>query len=144
MNSAVFKLIWFAFPVTKAVYAYLAYSNPIKVNNSFSPVSLLMLLFGFITCTVSILLSKKIYKKSFYENKIVKTFLSKPNSDEKTTIFNLFAMMLGLAENAALFGFIQYIITGNLIVGIILFAFCLIAWLFNYPKASRQDDGKLD
>ena len=114
--------------MTKAVYAYLAYSNPIKVNNSFSPVSLLMLLFGFITCTVSILLSKKIYKKSFYENKIVKTFLSKPNSDEKKTIFNLFAMMLGLAENAALFGFIQYIITGNLIVGIILFAFCFIAW----------------
>ena len=143
MNSAVFKLIWFAFPVTKAVYAYLAYSNPIKVNNSFSPVSLLMLLFGFITCTVSILLSKKIYKKSFYENKIVKTFLSKPNSDEKKTIFNLFAMMLGLAENAALFGFIQYIITGNLIVGIILFAFCFIAWLFNYPKAI-ENDGKLD
>ncbi|MCR5316930.1 MAG: hypothetical protein K6E22_01760 [Treponema sp.] len=139
MNSAVFKLIWFAFPVTKAVYAYLAYSNPIKVNNSFSPVSLLMLLFGFITCTVSILLSKKIYKKSFYENKIVKTFLSKPNSDEKKTIFNLFAMMLGLAENAALFGFIQYIITGNLIVGIILFAFCFIAWLFNYPNASTND-----
>ena len=143
MKSTVFKLIWFAFPLTKVVYAYLAYSNSVKVNNSFSPVSLLLLLIGFITCTVSILLSKKIYKKTFYENKIVKTFFCKPNSDEKTTIFGLFAVLLGLAEDAALFGFVQYIITGNLIVGIILFAFCFIAWLFNYPKAI-ENDGKLD
>ena len=140
-NKTHFKLIWFGFPVTKLVYAYLAYSNQKEINNSFQMLSLAFLLIGLTTSCVSMLLSKKIYKKSFYENKIVTSFLSRQatsNEDASmSALFSLFAMLLGLAESAALFGFVQYIMTGNLIVAGILFAFCFIAWIFNYP--SNQD-----
>ncbi len=140
-NNTLFKLIWFGFPVTKIVYAYLAYSNQKEINNSFQMLSLVFLLIGLTTSCISMLLSKKIYKKSFYENKIVSSFLSRQAASNEDTalsaIFSLFAMLLGLAESAALFGFVQYIMTGNLIVTGILFAFCFIAWIFNYP--SKQD-----
>ena len=35
MNKKMFKLIWFGFPLTKIVYAFLAYSNRKEINNSF-------------------------------------------------------------------------------------------------------------
>ena len=137
MKSSFFKLIWFCFPLTKVVYAYIAYSNQKEINNSFEIVNLLLLVIGITTCIVSILLSKIIYKKSFYENKIVTSILGNNvnvhESGNMMLIFTLFVMLLGLAESAALFGFVQYFITGNIIVGIILFASCFIAWLFNYP-----------
>ena len=141
MNKKLWKLIWFGIPLTKIVYAYIAYTNHKPIDNSFQLVSLLILFIGLITCIVSILLSKKIYKKSFYENKFIKSLIgSQKNADESFTIFYLFTMLIGLAESAALFGFVQYIITGNLIVGIILFVFSLIAWAFNYPSQKEEDE----
>lgn len=140
MNKKMFKLIWFGFPLTKIVYAFLAYSNRKEINNSFEVLSLLMMLLGLITCTVSIILSKKIYQKNFFENKVVKA-LAGNKADNTFTIYYLFSMLLGLAETAALFGFVQYLLTGNLIVGCILYVFCFIAWAFNYP--SDRDEAEL-
>lgn len=141
MNKKFWKLIWFGVPLTKIVYAYIAYTNQKTIDNSFQLVSLLILFIGLLTCTISILLSKKIYKKSFYENKIVKALMgSQKNTNDTSAIFFLYTMLLGLAESAAVFGFVQFIITGNLIVGIILYAFCLIAWAFNYPSVKKEDE----
>ena len=141
MNKKLWKLIWFGVPLTKVVYAYLAYTSRKEIDNSFQMLSLIILLIGITTCTISILLSRKIYKKSFYDNKIVKALMgSQKNSDDSSAIFYLFAMLLGLAETAAVFGFVQYIITGNLIVGIILYAFSLLAWAFNYPSEKEEDE----
>ena len=141
MNKKWWKLIWFGVPLTKVIYAFLAYSTRKDIDNSFQLVSLLVLLIGLITCTVSILLSKKIYQKNFYDNKIVKAFMgSYKTSDKDSAIFYLYSMLLGLAETAAVFGFVQYIITGNLIVGCILYAFTLIAWAFNYPSEKKDDE----
>lgn len=138
MKSIYFKLIWWGFPLTKVIYAYLAYSQQKKINNSFNPVSLMLMILGIITATVSILLAKKIYDKSFYENKILRAFTNhnriNNEADNLSVIFNLFIMLLGLAESSALFGFVQFIITGNLLVAIILYTFCFTAWLFNYPQ----------
>lgn len=138
MKSIYLKLIWWGSPLTKVIYAYLAYLQQKEINNSFNPTSLLILIIGIITATISILLSKKIYDKSFYENKIVRAFtnLNRINNETENSpvIFALFAMLLGLAESSALFGFVQFIITGNLLVAIILYAFCFTAWLFNYPQ----------
>ncbi|MCR5188531.1 MAG: hypothetical protein K6C97_06310 [Treponema sp.] len=141
MNKKLWKLIWFGVPLTKVVYAYLAYTSRKEIDNSFQILSLLILLIGILTCTISILISRKIYKKSFYDNKIVKALMgSQIKSDDASTIFYLFTMLLSLAEAAAVFGFVQYIITGNLIVGIILYAFSLLAWAFNYPSVKENDD----
>ncbi len=141
MNKKLWKLIWFGVPLTKVVYAVLAYTSRKEIDNSFQMLSLLILFIGLITCIVSILLSKKIYKKSFYENKFIKSLIgSQKNADESFTIFYLFTMLLGLAEASALFGFVQFIIRGNLIVGIILYAFSLLAWAFNYPSVKENDD----
>ena len=141
MNKKFWKLIWFGVPLTKVVYAYLAYSTQKEIDNSFQMLSLIILLIGITTCTISILLSRKIYKKSFYDNKIVKVFMgSQKKSDDSSAIFYLFTMLLGLAETASVFAFVQYIITGNLIVGIILYAFSLLAWAFNYPSEKEEDE----
>lgn len=141
MNKKLWKLIWFGVPLTKVVYAYLAYTSRKEIDNSFQILNLLILLIGILTCTISILISRKIYKKSFYDNKIVKTMMgTQKNADDSSTIFYLYTIMLGLAESAALFGFVQYIITGNLIVGIILYAFSLLAWAFNYPSVKEEDE----
>ncbi len=141
MNKKLWKLIWFGVPFTKVVYAYLAYTSRKEIDNSFQILNLLILLIGILTCTISILISRKIYKKSFYDNKIVKTMMgTQKNADDSSTIFYLYTIMLGLAESAALFGFVQYIITGNLIVGIILYAFSLLAWAFNYPSVKEEDE----
>lgn len=141
MNKKFWKLIWFGVPLTKVVYAYLAYSTQKEIDNSFQMLSLIILLIGITTCTISILLSRKIYKKTFYDNKIVKVFMgSQKKSDDSSAIFYLFTMLLGLAETAAVFAFVQFIITGNLIVGIILYAFSLLAWAFNYPSVKEEDE----
>jgi hypothetical protein len=142
MNNMSLKLLWFIFPLTKLVYAYLAYSNRKEVNNSFQMISIMMLIIGFVICMISILLSKIIYKKNFSENKIVKSFLGNSGTDSSMATFTLFAMLLGLAESAALFGLVQFLLTGNLIVGIILFALCFVAWAFNFPRGQndRTDD----
>ncbi|MBR3813572.1 MAG: hypothetical protein IKK38_06820 [Spirochaetaceae bacterium] len=144
MQKSFFKLIWCAFPLTKIIYAYTAYTFHLETNNSFEVTSLLLMLFGIICCSLSILLSKKIHEKDFYESKIVRAFFgsrtTNNNANGITANFSLFVMLLGLAETAALFGFVQYIITGNLIVGIILFALCFIAWLFNYPNNQENQE----
>ena len=95
---------------------------------------------GIIACAVSIFLSKKIYKKSFLENKTVSMFVGSRASDNESKTFVLFSMLLGLAESAAVFGFVQYIITGNLIAGIVLYVFSFVAWLFNYPFAAESEE----
>ena len=140
MKKQLFKLIWFGFPLSKLVYAFIAYSSHKEINNSFQTLCLIFLLIG-ITCScISIFLSKKIFKKSFYENKIVVSFLSKQNTDKDSAVFTLFTILLGLAESAALFGLVQYIMTGNLIVTGLLFAFCLIAWIFNFPSSQEEEE----
>ncbi len=112
MRKALFKIIWFSFPLTKLVYAYLAYTQNKGINNSFELTTILLMAVGIITCLISIILSGKIYQKSFYEGKIVSTFfgnaVSGKDSSGETIIFNLFSMLLGLAECSALFGFIQF------------------------------------
>jgi len=144
MKKQLFKLIWFGFPLSKLIYAYIAYSNHKEINNSFQMLSLAFLLIGITTSCLSMLLSKKIYKKSFYENKIVTSFLSRQAATNEDTsmsaIFSLYTMLLGLAESAALFGLVQYIMTGNLIVAGILFAFCFIAWILNYPSYQETEE----
>ena len=141
MNKKMWKLIWFGVPLTKVVYAYIAYTSRKEIDNSFQMLSLIILFIGLICSIISILLSRIIFKKSFYENKIVKTLMgSQRNSNDISAIFYLFTMSLGLAESAALFGFVQYIITGNLIVGIILYALSLLAWAFNYPYDKEEDE----
>ena len=124
MKKSLFKLVWFVFPLTKLVYAYLAYSQHKEINNAFELTSILLMGIGIIACAVSIFLSKKIYKKSFLENKAVSMFVGSRASDNESKTFVLFSMLLGLAESAAVFGFVQYIITGNLIAGIVLYVFC--------------------
>ena len=144
MKSSLFKLIWCGFPLTKLVYAYLAYTRQNEIDNTFGLINILFLLIGFVTCFISILLSKKIYQKTFYENKIVTLLfanrMTEKESSDTAVIFNLFSVLLGLAESVALFGFVQYLVTGNLIVGIILFALCFVAWLFNYPVNEEEED----
>ena len=141
MNKKLWKLLWFGVPLTKVVYAFLAYSNRKEIDNSFQMVSLLILIIGLITCTLSILLSRKIYQKNFYENKLVKMLTGNLKyNNESFSVFYLFTMLLGLAETAALFAFVQYILTGNLIVGCILYAFSLTAWAFNYPSDMKEDE----
>ena len=141
MNKKLWKLLWFGVPLTKVVYAFLAYSNRKEIDNSFQMLSLLILIIGLTACTLSILLSRKIYQKSFYENKLVKSFIgSTKNADDSSSVFVLFTMLIGLAETAVLFAFVQYILTGNLIVGCILYAFSLTAWAFNYPSDMKQDE----
>ena len=141
MNKKLWKLLWFSVPLTKVVYAFIAYSNRKEIDNSFQMVSLLILIIGLITCTLSILLSRKIYQKSFYENKLVKMLTGNLKyNDESFSVFYLFTMLLGLAESAALFAFVQYILTGNLIVGCILYVFSLTAWAFNYPSDMKEDE----
>ena len=141
MNKKMMKLIWFGVPLTKIIYAFLAYSNHKEIDNSFQMLSLLILIIGLIACILSIVLSKKIYQKNFYENKFVKSLAGNyRNSGNKNTIFVLFTMLLGLAETAALFAFVQFIITGNLIVGAILYAFSLTAWICNYPSDIEEDE----
>ncbi len=141
MNKKLWKLLWFGVPLTKVVYAFLAYSNRKEIDNSFQMVSLLILIIGLINCTLSILLSRKIYQKSFYENKLVKMLTGNLKyNNESFSVFYLFTMLLGLAETAALFAFVQYILTGNLIVGCILYAFSLTAWAFNYPSDMKEDE----
>ena len=140
MNKKLWKIIWFGVPLTKVIYAYLAYTSRKEIDNSFQPLSLLILLIGLAASTVSILLSKKIYQKSFYDNKFVKALMgTHKKKDDTFTIFYLFTLMLGFAETAAVFGFVQYILTGNLIVSCILYAFTLIAWAFNYPSDRKED-----
>ncbi len=141
MNKKLWKLLWFCVPLTKVLYAFLAYSNRKEIDNSFQMVSLLILIIGLITCTLSILLSRKIYQKNFYENKLVKMLTGNLKyNNESFSVFYLFTMLLGLAETAALFAFVQYILTGNLIVGCILYAFSLTAWAFNYPSDIKEDE----
>ncbi len=141
MNKKMWRLIWFGVPLTKVVYAYIAYTSRKEINNSFQMLSLIILFIGLISSIISILLSKKIYKKSFYDSKIVNALMgSQRKSDDTFAIFYLFTMLLGLAEASALFGFVQFIITGNLIVGIILYAFSLLAWAFNYPSVKEEDE----
>lgn len=141
MNKKLWKLLWFGVPLTKVVYAFIAYSNRKEIDNSFQMVSLLILIIGLITCTLSILLSRKIYQKSFYENKLVKMLTGNLKyNNESFSVFYLFTMLLGLAETAALFAFVQYILTGNLIVGCILLVFSLTAWAFNYPSDMKEDE----
>ena len=141
MNKKLWKLLWFGVPLTKVVYTFLAYSNRKAIDNSFQMVSLLILIIGLITCTLSILLSRKIYQKSFYENKLVKMLTGNLKyNNESFSVFYFFTMLLGLAESAALFAFVQYILTGNLIVGCILYVFSLTAWAFNYPSDMKEDE----
>lgn len=140
MKKNVLKFVWFVFPLTKLVYAFLAYSQHKEINNAFELTSILLMGIGIIACTVSIFLSKKIYKKSFLENKAVSMFVGNRASDNESKTFVLFSMLLGLAESAAVFGFVQYIITGNLIAGIVLYVFCFVAWLFNYPSAAESEE----
>ena len=139
MNKKLWKLIWFGVPLTKVVYAFLAYSNRKEIDNSFQMLSLLVLIIGLAACTLSILLSKKIYHKNFYENKLVKSLVgNQKNDDPAFIVFYLFTMLLGLAESAAVFAFVQFIITGNLLVGCILLVFSLTAWAFNYPSNIKE------
>ena len=141
MKDKLSKLIWCGYPLSKLIYAFIAYSYHREINNSFEIINLLFLLIGIFICFISILLSKKIYQKTFYDNKIVKLLLGQnkdQESNKEAAIFNLFVMLLGLAESTALFGFIQYIITGNLITGIFLFVLSFVAWAFNYP--GNQED----
>ena len=141
MNKKLWKLIWFGAPLTKVVYAFLAYSNRKEIDNSFQMVSLLVLIIGLAACALSILLSRKIYQKNFYENKLVKSLIGSPrNMVGSDSIFVLFTMLIGLAETAALFAFVQYILTGNLIVGCILYVFSLTAWAFNYPSDMKEEE----
>ncbi len=140
MKKNLFKLVWFVFPLTKLVYAYLAYSQHKEINNAFELTSILLMGIGIIACAVSIFLSKKIYKKSFLENKTVSMFVGSRASDNESKTFALFSMLLGLAESAALFGFVQYLLTGNLIAGIVLYVFCFVAWLFNNPSAAESEE----
>lgn len=134
MNKKFFKLLWFGFPLSKLVYAYIAYMNIKEINNSLEMINLLFMFIGIITCFTSIFFSKKIFQDNFSENKILKAFIGTKNADELSTKFALYTMMLGLAETSALFGLVQFIITGNLIAGAMMFGFCFIAWLFNYPS----------
>lgn len=142
MKKGLFKLVWFVFPLTKLVYAYLAFTKNKGINNSFELINILFIAIGFVASLISIIFSRKIYQKSFYENKIVSFFLGMSgftkDSPSETTVFNLFTMLLGLAESTALFGFVQFLLTGNLIVGIILFSLCFLAWLFNYPRNNGE------
>lgn len=140
MKKNLFKLVWFVFPLTKLVYVFLAYSQHKEINNAFELTSILLMGIGIIACAVSIFLSKKIYKKSFLENKTVSMLAGSRASDNESKTFALFTMLLGLAESAAVFGFVQYIITGNLIAGLILLVFCLVAWLFNYPSSQESEE----
>ena len=114
-QNQLFKLIWFVYPLTKLVYAYIAYSSHTEIDNSFQTLCLIFLLIGIASSCISMFLSKKIYKKSFYENKIVSTFLGNKASNREATTFTLFTMLLGLAESTALFGLVQYLMTGDLI-----------------------------
>lgn len=140
MKKNLYKLIWFGFPLTKLVYAYLAYTQNKEINNSLELINLLFMLIGITTCLISIIFSKKIFQKNFYESKIIKAFMGNKNADDIYSKFPLYTMMLGLAESAALFGFVQFIITGNLITGAMLFALCFIAWLFNYPSNIESEE----
>ena len=140
MKKNLFKLVWFVFPLTKLVYVFLAYSQHKEINNAFELTSILLMGIGIIACAVSIFLSKKIYKKSFLVNKTVSMFVGSRASDNESKTFALFTMLLGLAESAALFGFVQYLLTGNLIAGLILLVFCLVAWLFNYPSSQESEE----
>ena len=141
MNKKLLKLIWFGVPLTKVVYAFLAYSNRKEIDNSFQMLSLLILVIGLVACALSILLSRKIYQKSFYENKLVKSLVgNQKNDDPAFIVFYLFTMLLGLAESAAVFAFVQFIITGNLLVSCILYAFSLTSWAFNYPSDMKEEE----
>ena len=141
MNKKLWKLIWFGVPLTKVVYAFLAYSNRKENDNSFQMLSLLVLIIGLATCALSILLSRKIYQKNFYENKLVKSLVGNQKNDNPSFIvFYLFTMLLGLAESATVFAFVQFIITGNLLVGCILYIFSLTAWAFNQPSDIKEDE----
>ena len=140
MKQNLFKLVWFVFPLTKLVYAFLAYSQHKAINNAFELTRILLMGIGIIACAVSIFLSKKIYKKSFLENKTVSMFVGNRASDNESKTFALFTMLLGLAESASLFGFVQYLLTGNLIAGIVLYVFCFVAWLFNDPSAQEPEE----
>jgi hypothetical protein len=140
MNKKMWKLIWFGVPLTKIVYAYIAYTNRKEIDNSFQLLNVLILFIGLITCTISILLSKKIYHKDFYENKLVKALAASQRSPKLDEVFYFYWMLLGLAESAAVFGFVQFILTGNLVVGCILYAFTFIAWAFNYPSEKEEDE----
>ncbi len=141
-----FKLFWILFPITKIVYGYLIYSYEIKISNSFNILSLTLLIIGIIDCLISMFFSKKIYKTNFYNSKFAKLLLLNRNNDDGQNHifrkFNLFITLLGLSETAALFGLVQYLITGNLIVCCILFSFYIISWLFNYPNIKEIEENQ--
>ena len=57
MNKKFFKLLWFGFPLSKLVYAYIAYMNIKEINNSLEMINLLFMFIGIITCFTSIIFS---------------------------------------------------------------------------------------
>ena len=141
MNIKTWRLIWLGSPLTKVVYAFLAYREGKEINNSFEMISVALMIFGIICSVLSIALAKNMYKKDFYEKKIVKAFVQRQiKGEDISPIFFLFTTALGLSECAALYGFVQYLLTGNLLAGCILFACCFIAWAFNYPSGIEDDE----
>ena len=139
-NDIIKKLIWFCSPITKLVYIYLAYIMHIQTNNTFKSLHFVFLCIGIVLTLFSIVLYRKVQNGTISKGVIGRLFLNAVSDDVLKKSFVIYFMILGYAEAAALFGLVQYVITGNLIVGIILFALCFVAWIFNFPQSEGTDE----
>ncbi len=142
MNPTFFKLLWFAFPLTKLVYVYVALKSGVAVNNAeFGQITVIFLALGTLTSAVSIFLSTKVYgNREIFDHPLIKTvyrrFVEQLTEEEakRAIFFNLFTTLLGFGETAALLGMVQFMMSGNLYAFAILIAMDLVVWGFNYPK----------
>jgi len=142
MNPKLFKLLWFAFPLTKVVYGFLAFNAGVAVRNAeFGEITVVFLSLGTLLSVLSVFLSTKVYgNRDLFDAPIVKTvyrrtFAQLPEEEARVAVFfNLFSSLLGMGELATLLGLVQFLLTGNLYAFAILVALDVIVWGFNYPK----------
>jgi len=142
MNKNLFKLVWFVFPLTKIVYLYIGLSSGVEpTTNGVQGISVLFLLLGICLSIISIYFAQKLNKNSnVTDNKMISTVYKRvinqfsEKDKNLVVLFNVFTVLIGLGETAAMFGLVQYMITGNLVIFLILIGLCIITWINNYPK----------
>ena len=132
-------LAWATVPMTKAGYLFIGLLAVKKYSDEYLPLNFLFLGLGFLCCMASYLFYKKIFSNpKMYENKVVVWFASNTMQNGVPSVgmlrFTLLLIGLGMAETAATFGLVGFLMTSNLQFFLIMLAMSLLTWAAESPR----------
>ncbi|MBN1241365.1 MAG: hypothetical protein JXA15_01510 [Spirochaetales bacterium] len=137
------KTLWFAFPLTKLVYLFVASQRAGFGDTQALPFTVVgfLTLLGLATATAGGLLGWFLFRSPRLRARLAR-FAKRSSGLPGGAPYAFWVVALGLAENASIFGLVLSVQSGEL-RHLVALAICgLVAWAFSYPRLDLVADGE--